>query len=147
MAFSRRFSGHLDAACSAQESTCFARTTIIRIPDLSFIAEGREAIVQEDGTRGGGPDGVIEIRSPHDETYDKLPFFAAIGTREVVVIDRDTKRTEIFPLAGPQYVALQADREGWLLSEVMNVRFRRVETAPPRLAVEDVVDRSTHTEI
>ena len=73
-----------------------------RIPDLTFVAAGREAVVAEDGTRGGGPDAVIEIRSPDDESYEKLPFYAAIGTREAIVIDRDSKRTEIFRLAGPQ---------------------------------------------
>ena len=47
---------------------------------------------------------MIEIRSPEDETYDKLPFYAALGTREVVVIDRDTKRTEIYRLAASDFV-------------------------------------------
>jgi Uma2 family endonuclease len=118
-----------------------------RIPDLTFVASGHEGIIAEDGTRNGGPDAVIEIRSPDDESYEKLPFFAAIGTSEVIVIDRDTKRTEIFRLAGPQYVALQADRDRWLLAETMRVRFRQVDATPPRLVVEDAVDSSTRTEI
>jgi Uma2 family endonuclease len=118
-----------------------------RIPDLTFIASGREAVLAEDGTRGGGPDAVIEIRSPDDESYEKLPFYAAIGTQEVIVIDRDTKRTEIFRLAGSQYVLLQTDRDGWLLAETMRVRFRHVDAAPPRLVVEDAVDPSTRSEI
>ncbi len=117
-----------------------------RIPDLTFVASGREAVLAEDGTRDGGPDAVIEIRSPDDESYEKLQFFAAIGTREVIVVDRDTKRPEIFRLAGPQYVALQADLDGWLLSETMRVRFR-VADAAPRLVVEDAIEPSTRTEI
>jgi len=111
-----------------------------RIPDLTFIAAGHEPILHDDGVRDGGPDAAIEIRSPDDETYEKLPFYAAIGTREVVVIDRDTKHPEIFRLAGPQYVALQPDRDGWLLSETMRVRFRRLDTTPPRLVIEDGVE-------
>jgi Uma2 family endonuclease len=118
-----------------------------RIPDLTFVAAGRDALFAEDGIRHGGPDAVIEIRSPHDETYEKLPFYAAIGTREVIVIDRDTKRPEIFRLAGPQYVALQADREGWLLAETIQVRFRALGTTPPRLSVEDAADTAIHTEV
>lgn len=118
-----------------------------RIPDLTFIAAGHEPVLQQDGVRGGGPDGVIEIRSPDDETYEKLPFYAAIGTREVVVIDRDTKRPEIFRLAGPQYVALQPDRDGWLISETMRMRFRGLDTSPPRLAIEDAIDPSARAEI
>ena len=118
-----------------------------RVPDLTFVRSGREALFHEAGIRAGGPDAVIEIRSPDDETYEKLPFFAAIGTREVVVIDRDTKRVEIFRLAGLQYVALQPDRDGWLMSEAMNIRFRRIDATPPRLVVEDVVDSSKRAEI
>src|SRR5712691_10577771 len=51
-----------------------------RIPDLTFVAAGHENLFHQDGVRGGGPDGVIEIRSPEDETYDRLPFYAALGT-------------------------------------------------------------------
>jgi Uma2 family endonuclease len=125
----------------------FRRDDDYRIPDLSFIAAGREAILHEDGVRGGGPDAVIEIRSPDDETYEKLPFFAAIGTREVIVIDRDTKRVEVFRLAGPQFVALQADRDGWMLAETMDVRFQQIDSAKPRLALKDALDDTRRHEI
>ena len=41
---------------------------------------------------------VIEVRSPGDETYEKLPFYAGVGCREVLVIDRDTCVVELFRL-------------------------------------------------
>jgi Uma2 family endonuclease len=118
-----------------------------RIPDLTFVAAGRESILAEDGVRDEGPDAVVEIRSPHDESYEKLPFYAAIGTRDVVVIDRDTKRPEVFRLAGSQYVALQPDRDGWLLAETLQIRFRVLDGAPPRLAMEDAADAAMRNEI
>lgn len=118
-----------------------------RIPDLTFVAIGREQIFSADGVRGGGPDAVIEIRSPEDETFDKLPFYAALGIREVVVIDRDTKRPEIYRLAGAQYVALQPDADGWLRSETMTIKFRSSEGQQPRLRIEDARDPAAHTEI
>ena len=121
--------------------------TNYRIPDLTFVASGREYVFHEDGVRGGGPDAVIEIRSPNDETYDKLPFYAALGTREVVVIDRDSKRPEIYRLAGSQFVTLQPDSDGWLRAETMSVRFRVVDGQPPRLRIEDAIDSSVHVEI
>ena len=34
-----------------------------RIPDLTFVAAGREHVLAEDGVRGAGPDAVIEVRS------------------------------------------------------------------------------------
>jgi Uma2 family endonuclease len=116
----------------------FQSATDYRIPDLTFVATGREHILHDDGVRGEGPDAVIEIRSPEDETYEKLPFFGALGVREVIVIDRDTRRPEIHRLAGAQYVALQPDRDGWLGSETMGVRLAQRGGTPPRLVVEDI---------
>jgi Uma2 family endonuclease len=118
-----------------------------RIPDLTFVAAGHEHILHEDGVRGAGPDAVIEIRSPEDETYDKLPFYAGLGVREVIVIDRDSKRPEVYRLAGAEYVALQQDSDGWLRSEKMMVRFRAVSGPPARLAIEDVADVFARAEI
>ena len=125
----------------------FGNEANYRIPDLAFVAAGREHILQPDGTRGGGPDAVIEIRSPDDETYDKLPFYASLGVREVVVIDRDTKRPELYRLAGSQYVALQDDEQGFVRSEAMKVRFRGISGEKPRLAVEDAMNPATRIEI
>jgi Uma2 family endonuclease len=125
----------------------FRDTNNYRIPDLTFVGAEREHIFSVDGVRGGGPDAVIEIRSPEDETYEKLPFYAALGIREVVVVDRDTKRPEIYRLAGAQYVALQPDADGWLRSDTMTVRFRQNEGQPPCLRVEDAHDPSVHSVI
>ena len=45
----------------------------------------------------GPPTVVIEIRSPDDETLEKLPFYAKLGVPEVWVIDRDSRAVEIEP--------------------------------------------------
>jgi Uma2 family endonuclease len=108
-----------------------------RIPDLTFVAAGREAILAKDGVRGGGPDAVIEIRSPGDETYDKLPFFAALGVREVVVIDRDSKETEAYRLEGPQYVPTAPEPDGAVRAPVLGVGFRLEPGDAPLLVIED----------
>jgi Uma2 family endonuclease len=116
-----------------------------RIPDFTFVGEGRQHILARDGVRGGGPDAVIEIRSPEDETYEKLPFFARLGVREVIVVDRDTKNPEIYRLAGSQYVAVARDTQGWLVSDVLQVRLTRTDSS--RLIVEDLGDPSARVEI
>lgn len=118
-----------------------------RIPDLTFVAAGREALLAADGVRGGGPDAVVEIRSPGDETYEKLPFFARLGVREVLVVDRDTKKPEVFRLAGSQYLGVAPDREGWVVSECMSVRLCALAGTPARLCVEDVGDAAARLEI
>jgi Uma2 family endonuclease len=121
-------------------------TSDYRIPDLTFVAAGRERVLHADGVRGEGPDAVIEIRSPEDETYEKLPFYASLGVTEVIVCDRDSKAPEIFRLVGPQYLVVQADRDGWLLSETLGVRFRRIGERP-RLRIEDASDHTVSVEI
>lgn len=124
----------------------FATDIDYRIPDLTFISSERGHVLHEDGVRGGGPDAVIEIRSPEDETYEKLPFYASVGIREVIVCHRDTKEPEIFHLTGSQYVILQRDTGGWLRSDVLGIAFRRVDATPPRLRVEDL-QAQAHVEI
>jgi Uma2 family endonuclease len=118
-----------------------------RIPDLTFVAAGREGIFCQDGVRAGGPDAVIEIRSPGDDTYEKLPFYATIGTREVIIVDRDTKQAEIHRLVGDALTRLEPDSEGWLRSEAMQVRFRRTDARPARLRIEDVLNSAISAEI
>jgi Uma2 family endonuclease len=97
--------------------------TNFRVPDLAFVAASRLDIFRE-GWIDGGPDVVIEVRSPGDETYEKMPFYAALGVPEMVVIDRDTKRVELFRLAGAQFVAATPDLEGWVLVEALAVRIK-----------------------
>jgi len=117
-----------------------------RIPDLTFVARGRESILSEDGVRGGGPDAVIEIRSPYDESYDKLPFMAALGVRELVMSDRDTKDVEIYSLLDGAYVPLAPGVDGSLSSEILGVRFTTAGN-PARLVVADATDPAQRAEI
>jgi Uma2 family endonuclease len=117
-----------------------------RIPDLTFVADGRTEILRHDGARGA-PDAVIEIRSPEDETHAKLPFYAALGVGEVIVCDRDTKAPEVFRLAGTRYQPMPADSDGWLVSNALGVRLRRVDGQPPHLSIEDLADSATNLTI
>jgi Uma2 family endonuclease len=124
----------------------FRESKDYRIPDLTFVTRDRAHIFHSDGTRDEGPDAVIEIRSP-DESYEKLPFYAAIGVREVIVIDRDTKRVEVYRLSGLRHVLLQPDAEGWLRADTMQVRFRTIEKQPPMVRLEDALDATHSTEV
>ena len=65
-----------------------------RIPDLVLLTQARYSIDFRTHFEGG-PEVVVEIRSPNDESEDKLPFYAQIGVLEVWIIDRDTKRRSI----------------------------------------------------
>lgn len=66
---------------------------------------------------------VVEIRSPGDETYRKLAFYAATGVREVLVVHPDGPGVELFRLAGDQLLPVTADGDGAVRVDTLGVRF------------------------
>jgi Uma2 family endonuclease len=68
-----------------------------RIPDVLVFLNETEA--EDCGTHWfGGPNFAIEIVSPGDRTLDKLGFYAAVGTRELLVIDRDPWKMTLYQI-------------------------------------------------
>jgi len=108
-----------------------------RIPDIVLLTPERFHIDRNEYF-DGGPDVVVEIHSPGDEAYEKLEFYAKLGVREVWILDRDTKRPEVFELAGDEYHARQADADDWIRSIVANLEMRA--TGDDKLEIR-VVDR------
>jgi Uma2 family endonuclease len=97
-----------------------------RVPDLSFIpVDAPPGLVTARGIEGAAT-AVLELLSPEDETYDKLPFYASLGVREVIVIDPASRRAEVYRLAGTAYVAVSADDRGRLHAATIDVRFATV---------------------
>jgi Uma2 family endonuclease len=58
-----------------------------RVPDLVVISPEH---IRDRGVEGQA-ELVIEIRSPGDETFQKIPFYERVGVQELLVVDRDTK--------------------------------------------------------
>src|ERR687886_983151 len=77
-----------------QEPSVFrpGRTDSWRIPELGFA---RPEYVSRRGIEGRA-ELVVEVHSPGDETYDKLPFYGEVGCQELLVIDRDSVAIELF---------------------------------------------------
>ncbi|MBW3539437.1 MAG: Uma2 family endonuclease [Planctomycetes bacterium] len=104
-----------------------------RCPDAAVYLPGNKAV--NCGTHWvGGPDFGLEIRSPGNHALEKLDFYARIGTRELMIIDRDPWSLELFRLQGERLesvgrVTLQQSNEpetsapGTLDSEVLPLRF------------------------
>lgn len=46
---------------------------------------------------------VVEIVSPDDETFDKLPFYAAHGVEEVLVVEPEERKVRVLALTEGQY--------------------------------------------
>lgn len=85
-----------------------------RVPDQTYA---RPEQLSRRGIEGGAPL-VVEIRSPGDETYAKLDWYAAQGVGEVVVIEPDTRAVELFSLRGNRFVLVQASAEGVHIASV-----------------------------
>ena len=98
-----------------------------RIPDLTLLTPDRFHIDRSEFFFGA-PLVVVEIRSPKDESYEKMPFYAKIGVPEVWVFDRDSKRPEIFRLEDDAYVACEPAANGWILSCATGIEFRHTKS-------------------
>ena len=46
-------------------------------------------------------------------------------TRRVVIIDRDSRRPEVYRLVGTQYLAIAPSADGWVIAEVLGIRLQR----------------------
>ena len=99
-----------------------------RCPDAVVFLNDTKA-VDCDTFWFGGPDFAIEIVSPGDRSREKLDFYATVGTREVLLIDRKPWSLELYRLEGDELVragkSTLAKRE-WLTSEIVPLKWRLV---------------------
>jgi len=115
-----------------------------RVPDLVLLLPQRFAIDRNEYFEGA-PDVVVEIRSPGDEAYEKLPFYAGLGVPEVWIIDRDTKEPEIHVLKRGRYKQQAVRADGWLRSPGTGVELR--VGRPGKLAVRLAGDEASRQEL
>src|SRR5262249_39352641 len=77
----------------------------------------------------GGPNAVIEILSPQDESRDKFPFYLSIGVDEVILVDRDTLEIELYRAGATRGqnrgFKPVAAKQGWHRSKVLDTELRR----------------------
>ncbi len=68
-----------------------------RCPDVSVFLNETTAIPK--GTHWfGGPDFAVEILSPGDRSRKKLKFYAKVGVKELLLVDRDPWALELYRL-------------------------------------------------
>lgn len=111
-----------------------------RIPDLVLLTPDRFDIDHNEYFEGP-PTVVVEIRSPGDETIEKLPFYARLGVPEVWIIDRDTKVPELHVLTGSDYQEQPPAGDGWVQSPATGIRLRA--EASEKLAMQLADDQNT----
>ena len=69
-----------------------------RVPDVAAFLDGTKAVKCK-AVWVGGPDFAVEIISPFDRTREKLEFYAKVGTRELLLVDRHPWALELYRLS------------------------------------------------
>lgn len=94
-----------------------------RVPDLVLAQPAQRA------QRGieGGAELVVEIRSPGDESYDKLSWYARLGVREMLVVDPESMVVELFRGVEGVVTPVPTGDDGVLVSDVLGVGFATVD--------------------
>ncbi len=75
-----------------------------RVPDLALHRPGAERVWHPTAAL------VVEIVSPEDETWQKLPFYAAHGVDEVLIVDPGERSVHWLARSGERY--LDVERSG-----------------------------------
>ena len=73
------------------------------MPDVVVFFHGGRGVCH-DTFWTGGPDFAVEITSEGEVPADKFEFYGGLGTRELLVIERDPWRLELY---GPQSRGMQ----------------------------------------
>ena len=99
-----------------------------RCPDVAVILTGCMA-KNCDTHWCGGPDFVVEIVSPDDRSRKKFDFYAKIGVRELVIIDRAPWALELYQLEADELQSAgrsTVDSAVQLQSRVLPLKFRLI---------------------
>jgi Uma2 family endonuclease len=70
-----------------------------RCPDVAVFLKGTTAQNRREFWLGG-PDFAVEIVSPKDASREKLDFYARVGVRELLIIDRQPWSLQLYRLKG-----------------------------------------------
>ncbi len=106
-------------------------------PDVSDFTSFREpdvVVAHPDHISERGVEGkavlAVEIRSPNDETYEKLDFYGRVGVVELLVIDQRAGVVERFVNREGRLLLTTADPHGWVPLDGLGLRFRLVDDRP-----------------
>jgi Uma2 family endonuclease len=104
------------------ETGLFSANDNYRIPDQLYC---REEHISDRGAEGA--DLVVEVRSPGDETYEKIDFYARLGVQEMLIFHPLERRVEVLRAVGARLLPVQSGPDGELASEVLGIRMRTVD--------------------
>jgi Uma2 family endonuclease len=113
-------------------------TSNFRIPDTMVFLAGNSAPACRTHYFGG-PDIALEVGSPDDRSRDKLDFYAKLGTREVIIVDREPWQLELYQLRGGKILLTETAKPGdgvVVASSVSPLKFELVQAEPrPKIKI------------
>jgi Uma2 family endonuclease len=102
--------------------------TNYRCPDVAVYYRDNPA--QDCGSHYlGGPDFAVEIVTPEDRSRKKFPFYASVGVRELLLVDRYPWSLELRRLRGDRLEIVgtsKVDQPDTLASTVLPLTFRLI---------------------
>jgi Uma2 family endonuclease len=109
-----------------------------RVPDVAVFLPGNPA-EDRDTHWYGGPDFVIEVRSRGDRSLKKTAFYASVGVREFLLVDRRPWTLKLFRLVGQALRLVgESNRENAavLSSQVLPLTFQLLDAEPrPKISL------------
>jgi hypothetical protein len=111
-----------------------------RVPDVAaFLKE--TAATDCNAFWQGAADFLIEIITPGDRTYEKLPFYSRLGVRELLIVDRRPWKLELYRRGETELEHVGAStppQSDVLASVIVPLRFQLVASQPrPRIEISD----------
>ena len=114
-----------------------------RVPDVAVFLPGNSA-EDRDTHWFGGPDLAIEIISKGDRSRKKFGFYARVGVRELLLVDRFPWRLELYQNDGVEMNlagSLAPGDAGQIDSQILPVSFRLIESSEkPKIEVTQTID-------
>lgn len=114
--------------------------TNYRCPDITVVLPGSRAV-----NRGafylGGPDFVVEVASDFDRSREKFDFYASVGVREMLLVDRNPWQLELYALRNNRLILVGRSTvadDATLASEVLPLTFRLIaaeKTGRPQIEI------------
>ena len=121
-------------------------TKNFRCPDVVVFLKDSHA-EDRDTHWLGGPDLAIEIVSPDDQTREKLSFYEQVGTRELLIVDRDPWQLELYRLVDEKLTLVgnsSLPDSAWLASESVPLQLRLLPGEKrPQIELSHTSDQKT----
>ena len=117
---------------ASYETGLFAADDDYRVPDIVVSRPANRSHRGVDDTA----ELVVELRSAGDESYEKLPWYAARGVTEMLIVDPATRRFELYRNHSGAAVPVAPDDDGGVTLDTLGFRLLTVASGEgPRLRV------------